>query len=142
MGGRTLRVGGYTGPVGMCLQIEPVQDVKTEAQNWRSRSQVHGHRMWGAWLARCGICGSSDGGGVVHWQATFKDSKKALGSRELGLSSVQSWLSPTGRINQWLFGGESQRSLSAWLSLQSKHWQFASPTWVLTNSNRLGQSFD
>lgn len=52
-----------------------------------------GCQMWDMWVIRRGW-------GVVHWQATFKDSKKALGSRELGLSSVQSWLSPTGRINQ------------------------------------------
>lgn len=46
------------------LQIEPVQNVKTEAQIWRSRSQVLGSSDVGFEGHQMGVRGSSNG---VHW---------------------------------------------------------------------------
>lgn len=88
----------------MPLLIELVPNVKAEGQIWRSPSQVQ------------------KGAQVHRFPDVGCTSKPPLGTRRLWRAENwerrrgQSWPSPTGRINQWLFGSESQSSISVWLS--------------------------
>lgn len=80
----------------------------------------------------------------VPGRAAFKGTSRRLSqSREPGEGDV--WRAGPAPLPEQASGYLAQSPKAAFLfgsiRLQSKHWQIGIPTWVLTNSNRLGHDF-
>lgn len=90
-----------------------VQNVKTGGQIWRSRPQIQKGAQ-DPQVTKCGVHRSPDVGFIG--KLPLKTTRMLWKAENWDGLHAQTGPSPSGRINQWLFGALLQSNVSVWLS--------------------------